>query len=121
MNSAMAAGSFFIYYFIMMGVSSLAIVSQILIGVAINRDAHALGLTQGKMFMILTIFFGGIPAGIYFIIRANKIVSEGSADFNPSAKMAKTGLILYIISTVLAIALLFGYFNWMISIMVMAM
>ncbi len=121
MNTSMIAGSFFLFYFLIMAASALSIVAQILIGVAINRDAHALGLPQGKLFMILTIFLGGIPAGIYFIIRSNKIVSEGGANFAPSAKMAKVGMILYIISFVFIAVLLCFYFNWMLTMMAMTM
>ncbi len=115
--SAMSIGMFFVSYISLFLVSGLAIVSQILLAVAINRDSIALGLPQGKTFTVLTALFGGIPAGAYFIYRANKIVSEGDANFAPSSKMARTSIILYVISCVLSIAVLFGLFNSMLDIM----
>ncbi len=117
MNIPAAAIFLVLFYVLLFVASSLSIVSQILLGVAVNRDAIALGLPQGKAFAILTAFFGGIPAGIYFVIRSNKIISEGGANFAPSSKMARTSITLYFISIVLLILFLFGFFNALISFM----
>lgn len=92
-----------IFYLALFAFAGLAFIGQVMLGISVNRDAQALGLTNGKLFMILTIFFGGIPAGIYLIIRANKVPNITIADFTASTKFAKKSIILTVLGTVLTI------------------
>lgn len=57
-----------------LGIFVLAFVMQIMCGVAIYRDAKALGRDDAVLFGVLTGFFGGIPAAVYLAVRGKRSV-----------------------------------------------
>ncbi len=109
MREATMIFSFFGSYLGMMVAALLVFVAQILLGVAIKNDADALGLRCGTAFLILTIFFGGIPAAIYLVFRSNAARELDVPAFSNSPGLAKTSIILYIIGFALSILCLMSF------------
>lgn len=99
---------FALFYLGIFVAAAVLFVSQIILGVAIDRDAKNLGLDYGTLFLVLTILFGGLPAAIYLIVRSGSAAAPDLPDFTASAKSAKASIITYIISLVLMLVCVFG-------------
>ncbi len=109
MREATMIFSFFGSYLGMMGAALLVFIGQILLGVSIKNDADALGLNCGTAFLILTIFFGGLPAAIYLAFRSNKARELDVPAFSNSPSQAKIAIILYVIGFALSMLCLVSF------------
>lgn len=103
--------SFFFSYLGILASAALLFGSQIALGISIKRDATALGITSGTAFMVLTILFGGIPAAIYLAVRADIAKDMDVAAISNAPKSAKTSIVLYIISLVVALLCVWSMLN----------
>ncbi len=89
----------------------LTVVGQIMLAVAIYRDAQSLGMGGAVLFLVFTILFGSITAIIYLIVRSSYDTVPENADLLSSSRMAKISIILTVIGVLLMLVLLLVFFN----------